>query len=267
MSRLSSCYEKLRAENKKALVPYIVVGDPDIETSLELMHAMVKAGANIIELGVPFSDPMAEGPSIQLAHERALKHNTSLKDVLTLVKKFREKDQDTPVLLMGYLNPYEIFGYDALAVAANNAGVDAFLVVDLPPEEAADFKAACSAFEIDLIFLIAPTTTQARMQAINAQASGFIYYVSLKGVTGAGHIDLEEVENKVSEIKGICELPVNVGFGIKDADSAAQLSNVADGVIVGSKLVDQCVKGDREIIIKSITDILKDMRQAIDSAN
>jgi len=272
MSRLSTRFDTLKSQGKKALIPYIVAGDPDLATSLELMHAMVEKGASVIEIGVPFSDPMAEGPSIQLAHERALVNQTSCRDIFKLVKQFREKDVDTPVLLMGYLNPFEIFGYQAVAESAHESGVDALLIVDLPPEEADELKAALDIYEIDLIFLISPTTTPRRLASIYQQASGFLYYVSLKGVTGAGHIDLNEVKTKIAEIKAVSDLPVNVGFGIKDTDSAAQLSKVADGVIVGSKIVEQCTfqddqgNADSKRIIKSISTILSDMRSAIDNA-
>jgi tryptophan synthase alpha chain len=269
MSRIANRFESLKAENKKALIPYIVAGDPDLDLTLVLMHEMVEAGASLIELGIPFSDPMADGPSIQLGHERALRNNTSTRDVLALVKSFREKDSLTPIVLMGYLNPFEIFGYEKFAIAASVAGVDALLVVDLPPEEATDFKAELNKKDIDLIFLIAPTTTKERIAIINKQASGFLYYVSLKGVTGAGNFDINEVEEKISEIRSISDLPITVGFGIKDGESAAQLSSFSDGVVVGSKLVDQCVLKnydgnlDKIKVTQSITSILREMHSAM----
>jgi len=201
------------------------------------MHALVAAGADIIEIGVPFSDPMAEGPVIQLAHERALMHNTSLRDVLAMVTEFRGSNQQTPVVLMGYANPVEVMGYEKFASAAREAGVDGVLIVDLPPEEAGDLTTALQQTGIDMIYLIAPTTTLERMASIAKSASGYLYYVSLKGVTGAGHLDVESVAEKLTQIRGITTLPVCVGFGIKDGESAATIAKLADGAVVGSVLV------------------------------
>ena len=270
MSRLTPRFQELKAKNQKALVPYIVAGDPELSLTLTFMHDMVKAGASIIELGIPFSDPMADGPTIQAGHERALKNNVSCRDILALVAEFREKDKGTPIVLMGYLNPVEIFGYQKFAKAAAKAGVDAVLLVDLPPEEATEFKAALQSYEIDLIFLIAPTTTPERIKLIASQASGFLYYVSLKGVTGAGNLDLKEVEQKISEIKSISTLPINVGFGIKDGKSAAKIAQYADGVVVGSKLVEQCAllnarkKPDKKQIVFNLQKTISEIRQAMD---
>lgn len=269
MSRIAKRFQELKSQHKKALIPYVVAGDPDLDFTLVLMHQMVSAGASIIELGIPFSDPMADGPTIQLGHERALKNKVSLHDVLSLVKNFREQDLETPIVLMGYLNPFEIFGYEKFAAAASEAGVDALLIVDLPPEEASTFKLALTKNNMDLIFLIAPTTTKQRIALITQQASGFLYYVSLKGVTGAANIDIKEVQEKLSEIRSISQLPINVGFGIKDGQSAAQLSKFADGVVVGSKLVEQCdlrnYDGniDKLKIANSISSILSDMHNAM----
>jgi len=269
MSRIAKRFKALKAQNKKSLIPYVVAGDPDLDFTQLLMHKMVEAGASIIELDIPFSDPMADGPSIQQGHERALKNNVSCRDVLALAKKFREQDKETPIVLMGYLNPFEVFGYEEFASAASDAGIDALLIVDLPPEEAGAFKAELSKKNIDLIFLIAPTTTKDRIALINKQASGFLYYVSLKGVTGAGNLDIKEVEQKISEIRTISQLPINVGFGIKDGESAAQLSRFSDGVIVGSKLVDQCdlrnYDGniDKIKITENICTILAEMHSAM----
>lgn len=271
MSRIAKRFQELKAQNKKALIPYVVAGDPDLDFTLVLMHQMVKAGASLIELGIPFSDPMADGPSIQLGHERALENNVSCHDVLALVKSFRESDNETPIVLMGYLNPFEIFGYEKLANAASDAGVDALLIVDLPPEEASEFKQALSKKNIDLIFLIAPTTTKKRIALISQQASGFLYYVSLKGVTGAGNLDIKEVEEKIVEIRSISALPINVGFGIKDGQSAAQLSKFSDGVIIGSKLVEQCDSRnydgniDKIKIAHNICNILADIHSAMNA--
>lgn len=238
MSRLQSCLQNLKVKNQKAVVPYIVAGDPGPSATVPAMHAMVNAGADIIELGVPFSDPMAEGPVIQLGHERALSHQVGLRDVLAMVSEFRADDADTPVVLMGYANPVEVMGYTAFAAMAEQVGVDGVLTVDMPPEEAGPLNEALSAVSIDAIFLIAPTTSESRAREICASASGYIYYVSLKGVTGAGHLDTDDVNRKVTAIKAMTELPICVGFGIKDADTAAALSGLADGVVVGSVLVD-----------------------------
>lgn len=237
MSRLAGCLQALQVKQRKAVIPYIVAGDPWPQATVALMHAMVAAGANVIELGVPFSDPMAEGPVIQLAHERALAHNISLKNVLDMVQNFREKDDNTPVVLMGYANPVEVMGYELFASRAAKAGIDAVLTVDMPPEEAHDLNSELAKQQIDSIFLIAPTTTEQRVEKICAQASGYIYYVSLKGVTGAGNLDVAEVKKNVLLIKSKTSLPVCVGFGIKDAESAKAIAQCADGVVVGSVLV------------------------------
>ena len=237
MSRIAACLDACQANGRKAVIPYIVAGDPWREITVPAMHTLVKAGADIIELGVPFSDPMAEGPVIQLGHERALAHNVGMNDVLAMVAEFRQQDANTPVVLMGYANPIEVMGYEAFAHAATAAGVDGVLTVDMPPEEASDMNAVFREHKLDSIFLIAPTTTEARTKAICGMATGYIYYVSLKGVTGAGHIDTDEVKSKVNGIKQFTSLPVCVGFGIKDGDSAAAIGECADGVVVGSVLV------------------------------
>lgn len=239
MSRIEACLQKLQAQNKKALVPYIVAGDPDYATTLATLHAMVKAGADILEIGVPFSDPMAEGPVIQKGHERALASGMSLKKVLQLVTEFRATDSYTPVVLMGYANPVEHMGYAVFADAAVAAGVDGLLTVDIPPEEAGDLNRELKRVGIDNIFLLAPTTTDARAKHICELATGYLYYVSLKGVTGAGNLDTAEVREKLAHFRSYTSLPLCVGFGIKDADSARAISENADGVVVGSVLVDR----------------------------
>ena len=237
MSRISSCLQKLADNNVKAVVPYIVAGDPDPGASVAVMHQLVADGADIIELGVPFSDPMAEGPVIQRAHERALVHNVSLNDTLLFVSEFRQKNNHTPIVLMGDANPLEAMGYKQFATKAEQAGVDAVLVVDLPPEEAEPLSALLRQKAIDIIYLIAPTTSEKRVGEICERASGYIYYVSLKGVTGAGHLDTVEVAQNVERIKRYTNLPVCVGFGIKDAESAKVIASCADGIVVGSALV------------------------------
>lgn len=237
MNRINTRLSALKTAGRKALVTYIVNGDPAPDATLATMHALVAAGADIIELGVPFSDPMADGPVIQLGHERALAHNTSLRDTFALVARFRQTDADTPVVLMGYANPVVRMGFAETALAAAAAGVDGFLTVDLPPEEAVAFNGALKAQDLENIFLLAPTTDEARIGKITALASGFLYYVSLKGVTGAGHLDVASVSQKVAQIRAHSRLPLCVGFGIKDADSAKAVAAVADGVVVGSLLV------------------------------
>jgi tryptophan synthase alpha chain len=266
MSRISACLKKLQAEGRQALIPYVTAGDPTPAITVPLMHAMVQAGADIIELGVPFSDPMADGPVIQRAAERALEHGTSLRDVLAMVAEFRRDDADTPLVLMGYLNPVEVMGYEAFAAAAAEAGVDGVLSVDLPPEEAAELVAALRQHSLDPIFLLAPTTDDARIEKICAMASGYVYYVALKGVTGAGGLDVAAVSDKLSQIRRHTSLPVGVGFGIKDADSAARVARVADAVVVGSALVQkvEAGRGQSEKISQDIAGLLSQMRAAMD---
>jgi len=267
MSRIGGCFSRLRGEGRKALIPYITAGDPRPDLTVPLMHAMVAAGADIIELGVPFSDPMADGPVIQRASERALMHHVTLRNVLTMVAGFRRDDEATPVVLMGYLNPVEAMGYETFAASAARAGVDGVLTVDLPPEEGADLVAALGAASIDPIFLVAPNTAGARLAAICAGGRGFIYHVSLKGVTGAANLDLASVSAKVTDIRACSDLPVAVGFGIRDAASAAGAAALADGVVIGSALV-RLVEERREAanreIIAAVGARLAEMRAAID---
>lgn len=273
MSRINTCLAALKAAGRKALIPYVTAGDPDRDLTVPLMHAMVKAGADILELGVPFSDPMADGPVIQRASERALLHHTSLRDVLAMVTEFRQTDNETPVVVMGYLNPIEVMGYEVFATAAASAGVDGVLTVDLPPEEADDLVSALKAKEMDPIFLLAPTTDDERIQRICGIASGYVYYVAVKGVTGAGNLDTESVAEKLIQIRAQTDIPVGVGFGIKDADSAASVAQVADAVVVGSALVQKVEQAQNlapasvqhEKIIEDIASILAQMRAAMDA--
>ncbi|NRB41723.1 MAG: tryptophan synthase subunit alpha [Pseudomonadales bacterium] len=266
MSRIAACMEQLKAQGKKALVPYFVSGDPSIDITVPLMHAMVESGADILEIGVPFSDPAAEGPVIQLAHERALENDVSLSDTLDLIKTFRQKDNTTPIVLMGYCNPVEIMGYENFAKLASAAGVDGLLTVDLPPEEAGDFTEILRQHNMDNIFLIAPTTTTQRIKLIAAQASGYLYYVSLKGVTGAGNLDFKHVGERVALIKSITDVPICVGFGIKDPESAKQIAQFAEGAVVGSALVDRMASAkSADEAIAATTPFLQSLRQAIDS--
>lgn len=268
MSRLSACFADLKARGRTALIPYITAGDPQPAVTVPALHALVAAGADVLELGVPFSDPMADGPTITLAHERALRHGTSLHDVLAMVAEFRRRDANTPVVLMGYLNPVEIMGSAAFADAAAAAGVDGVLTVDLPPEEADELSVELARVGIDPIYLLAPTTTIERAARITAAASGYVYYVSLKGVTGAATLDVDAVRRRIAELRTVTQLPIGVGFGIKDAVSAAAVAKHADGVVVGSVLV-QCL-GDHEAapdrIPEALTAILAPMRAAIDQA-
>ncbi len=266
MSRISAAFTRRREVGQKVLIPYLTAGDPKPEATVPLMHAMVSAGADILEIGVPFSDPMAEGPVIQRAMERALRHHVSLRQVLAMMQEFRKKDSKTPVILMGYLNPVEVMGYQEFASAAAAAGVDGALVVDLPPEEADDFISALSANSIDRIFLVSPTTSDARIKVITAYSSGFVYYVSLKGVTGAGHLDTDTVQSRVDLIKSMTTIPVGVGFGIKDAATAKQISAVADAVVVGSALV-KLVEANPEIeqAKQAVGSLISEMRQAMDN--
>lgn len=262
MSRIAACLNTLKQQQKKALVPYIVAGDPDYATTLATLHTMVKAGADILELGVPFSDPMAEGPVIQKAHERALASGMSLHSVLALVREFRNTDNNTPIVLMGYANPIERMGYAAFADAAAAAGVDGLLVVDIPAEEASDLNRELQRVGIDNIYLLAPTTTEARIEATCALATGYLYYVSLKGVTGAGHLDTDEVARKLELIRRFTSLPVCVGFGIRDAASARAVAACADGVVVGSVLVDSMAAQGKHAPA-AVAAIIADIRAAI----
>lgn len=266
MSRLSECFAGLKSSNKKALVTYIVNGDPTPDITLKAMHTMVEAGADVVELGVPFSDPMAEGPVIQKGHERALVHRTSLTGTLALVHEFRKTNQKTPVVLMGYANPVERMGYKAFTKAAVDSGVDGLLTVDLPPEEAADLHGLLQTEGLECIFLLAPTSTEARVKQVLELAGGFIYYVSLKGVTGANNLDIASVETKLMQIRQNSALPVMVGFGIKDGASAKAVGQFADGVVVGSALVE--IIGNPALTAEQVLDGLKtkvtSIRTAID---
>ncbi len=266
MSRIKSVMQGLSDQGKKALIPYITGGDPRPDWSAELMHSLVEAGADIIELGIPFSDPMADGPVIQLACERALAHHTSLDDVLAIVKQFREVDQATPVVLMGYLNPLEIKGYERFAKDAAEAGVDGVLTVDLPPEEAESLVPYLQKYGLDSVFLIAPTTSDERIQHICEHSTGYVYYVSVRGVTGSASLSISEVAEKVSTIRSMHDIPVGVGFGISDAKSAAEVASVADGVIVGSVLVNTIANNQHDLaaIKRGLVQILASMRSEMD---
>ncbi|MGB5734431.1 MAG: tryptophan synthase subunit alpha [Thiohalocapsa sp.] len=268
MSRIRGMFDRLRAEGRTALIPFVTAGDPSPDVTVPLMHRMVAAGADLIELGVPFSDPIADGPVIQRATERALARGVRLRDVLDIVRAFREEDGKTPVVLMGYLNPIEIMGTETFAAAAADAGVDGALVVDVPPEEGHDLVTALRARELDLVYLLAPTSDAERIERIGAVASGFVYYVSVKGVTGAGNLDVDAVAAKLGEIRARIDLPVGVGFGIKDAAGAASVAGVADAVIVGSAIVQRIedLADAPSRIPDTIGDFIGELRSAIDGA-
>lgn len=267
MSRLTATFDDLKNQGRKALIPFITAGDPSFGFTVPMMHAMVVAGANVIELGVPFSDPMADGPVIQKASERALAHHTSLRKVMDMVAKFRQKDDTTPVVLMGYLNPVEVMGYAAFAERAKAVGVDGVITVDMPPEEAGEMLPLLKSAGIDPIFLLAPTSTPERIRQVDAVGSGYIYYVSLKGVTGAGHLDLSDVEVKLAEIRRHTKLPVAVGFGVKDAETAGQVAKLADAVVAGSaliSLIEQNLSQTTHELSNLVSDLLRAMRAAMD---
>jgi tryptophan synthase alpha chain len=268
MSRIEKRFADLKQQGRKALIPYVTAGDPQPAVTVPLMHAMVAAGADLLELGVPFSDPMADGPVIQEACERALEHHVSLDDVLGMVTEFRKVDNDTPVVLMGYLNPIEVMGYEVFAGKAATAGVDGVLTVDLPPEEGHDILPLFKAANIDPIFLLAPTTVEDRIRKICEVGSGFVYYVSLKGVTGSSSLDVDAVSRKLEVIRKYARTPVGVGFGIKDAESAAKVSRVSDAVVVGSAIVNRIAEHvtEPERFTKEIVALLASMREAMDSA-
>jgi tryptophan synthase alpha chain len=266
MSRIEIRLRRLREQRRKALIPYVTAGDPRPELTVPLLHALVEAGADIVEIGVPFSDPMADGRVIQAACERALKHHVSLHDVLAMVRDFRGHDDATPIVLMGYLNPIEVWGYEAFAAAAAAAGVDGVLTVDMPPEEGATLAAALQEQGLDAIFLLAPTSSASRIQKVCSLASGFVYYVSFKGVTGANRLDIESVAVKLEEIRRYTKLPVGVGFGIRDPESAASIATIADAVVVGSALVGKIADlvDQPEAIAPVLSQALSEMRAAID---
>jgi len=267
MSRIAGCFERLGQQRRKALIPYVTAGDPLPTVTVPLLHALVDAGADLLEIGVPFSDPMADGPVIQAACERALEHHVSLHQVLDMVREFRRRDGSTPVILMGYLNPIEVWGYGDFADAAAAAGVDGVLTVDLPPEEAGGLVSALRSHDIDAIFLLAPTSDERRLRLVSEAASGFLYYVSFKGVTGADRLDVDAVGDRLRVLRTYTRLPIGVGFGIRDAESAARVACVADAVVVGSALVGKIpgLLERPESIPAALAATVKDMRTAIDA--
>ncbi len=265
MSRISAAFEARQRQGQTTLVVYLVGGDQHPEWTVPLMHAMVEAGADVIELGVPFTDPEAEGPVIQEGHDRALKHGITLTDMLARVQDFRADNSNTPVVLMGYINPIEAMGYERFADRAKAAGVDGTIMVNLPPEEGETMEALLKARDMDPVYLLAPTTTSERATFICSRSSGFVYYVSLKGVTGAGHLDTAQVAERVSGFRASTDLPIAVGFGIKDGASAAAVASVADGVVVGSALVQRIAEADNlEAACDTTAALVRQIRLAID---
>lgn len=263
MSRIQTVFAKLKGQ-RCALISFITGGDPTLSATVPLMHAMVRAGADLLEVGMPFSDPMADGPVIQMGHQRALSSGTTTRAVLQMVAEFRREDVVTPVILMGYVNPVETMGYAAFARSSREAGVDGAILVDLPPEEAYEWRIQAQACGLDTIFLLAPTTTVARIGLISAASSGFLYYVALKGVTGAGHLNIEDVAAKLALVRATTNLPVGVGFGIRDAESAARLGRFADAVIVGSAIVERMAKATTpHQAILDVEAFVRDLRAAL----
>lgn len=266
MSRIQSTFNALKAQKKAALIPYITAGDPHPKYTVNLMHTLVKHGADMIELGVPFSDPMADGPVIQRASERALAHRVGLSKVLDMVKEFRQTDQKTPIILMGYANPVEAIGTSVFADRAKDADVDGVITVDYPPEESVGFVKELRDREIDPIFLLAPTTEPSRADLILNQASGFVYYVSLKGVTGAANLDIEEVSKKVKDLKEKTSLPIGVGFGIRDAVTAKATAQIADAVVIGSRLVRVVEDSTDNNLLQNVAALMDELKSAVNAA-
>jgi tryptophan synthase alpha chain len=265
MSRIAGRFAELKAAGRKALIPYIMAGDPLPASTVPLLHGMVEAGGDILEIGVPFSDPMADGPANQRSSERALKNGIGLSDVLNLIVDFRKKDSTTPVVLMGYANPIEAMGIEKFVAAAKSAGVDGVIVVDYPPEECGPFTDLCAKAGIDCIFLLAPTSTDARIREVARAGTGYLYYVSLKGVTGVKSADAADVAQHLPQIRSASRLPIGVGFGIKDAESALAISKIADAVIIGSRIVQEIESAGPDHAVARVKALLIPIRKALDS--
>lgn len=266
MGRITDTFAALARQGRKGLIPYIMAGDPTPGLTVELMHTLVEGGADVIELGVPFSDPMADGPVIQRAAERAIAQGVGLRQTLAMVTEFRKTNDSTPIVLMGYANPIECMGQTAFVAAAKSAGADGVLVVDYPPEESDSFAQQLRAVDMDPIYLLAPTSTEDRIAAVAKVASGYLYYVSLKGVTGAGHLDLHEVSQRIPQIRQRTGLPVGVGFGIRDASTAQRLAGMADAVVVGSRLIDAITDVPQDDARAALLAVMKDIRAGVDHA-
>ena len=264
MSRIQTTFDKLKQQKRKALIPFFTAGDPAPKLTVPLMHALVEAGADVIELGVPFSDPMADGPTIQRASERALRHHVGLHHVLDMVAEFRRSDAGTPVVLMGYGNPIEAMGWETFARRCAEAGVDGVLTVDFPPEEGHEAFAHPEKHGIDTIFLLAPTSSDARVERVARQARGYVYYVSLKGVTGAGNLDLSAIAQKIPQLRKHIKLPIGVGFGIHDAATALAVAKLCDGVVVGSRIVQEIENSNEQNVVANVGKLVQELRAAID---
>jgi tryptophan synthase alpha chain len=265
MSRIQGRFQALARVKRKALIPYITAGDPHPTLTVPLMRGLVEAGADILELGVPFSDPMADGPVIQRSGERALKHGVGLANVLGMVAEFRRADSATPIVLMGYANPIEAMGTREFLQRAKLAGIDGVIVVDYPPEECAEFAQGAKAQDIDPIFLLAPTSTEKRIQDVARCGSGYLYYVSLRGVTGAAHLDLSDVAARIPKIRAATQLPIGVGFGIRDAESARRVAQTADAVVIGSRIIQEIEAGAPEQAVARVQTFLRPIREALDA--
>jgi tryptophan synthase alpha chain len=265
MNRIDATFDRLKQQQRKALIPFITAGDPAQQLTVPLLHALVEAGADILELGVPFSDPMADGPTIQRASERALKNGMTLRGVLDMVAEFRKQDATTPVVLMGYGNPIEAMGWEAFARRCEAVGVDGALTVDFPPEESHEAFEHLQRHHIAPIFLLAPTTNEARIAQVAKLARGYVYYVSLKGVTGAGNLDLTAVEQKIPQLRKYIQLPIGVGFGIRDAQTAQAVAKLCDGVVVGSRIVQEVESSNEQNVVANVGKLGRELRVAIDS--
>lgn len=264
IDRIAGTFEALKKQHRKALIPFITAGDPNPGMTVRLMDQLVMSGADILELGVPFSDPMADGPTIQRSSERALKHHVSLENVLDMVREFRTHNTSTPVVLMGYANPVEALGYETFAAKAKACGVDGILVVDYPPEESEEWVACLQQHGINAIFLLSPTTPQARIDQVAKMARGYVYYVSLKGVTGASHLNLQNVSEMLTQLRQAISLPIGVGFGIRDGETARAVAELADAVVVGSRIIDEIEKSSETEVLNNVGNLLITLRKAID---
>ena len=264
MSRIQTTFTNLANNKRKALIPFITAGDPHPDMTVNLLHALVDSGADMIELGIPFSDPMADGPVIQIASERALANNVGINKTIDLVKDFRKDNEHTPIILMGYANPIEAIGLTNFVGAIKEAGVDGVITVDYPPEESKEFVSLLLKNDIDSIFLLSPTTEDERIKLIISQATGFIYYVSLKGVTGSANIDMEQVSERVNNVRQFTNLPVAVGFGVKDAKTAKEVAAIADAVVIGSRIVLEIEQSNKDDLIGNIKKLMREMKDAIE---
>jgi tryptophan synthase alpha chain len=263
MSRIEQVFKDLKKQNKKALIPFITAGDPSVDLTLKILHQMVKSGADMIEIGIPFSDPMADGPVIQRASERALANNVGIKKTFEIVKDFRSTNKTTPIILMGYANPIEAIGLDQFLTLCKDSDIDGVITVDYPPEESENYVKKLKEINVDAIFLLAPTTEKQRIEKIIKQASGFLYYVSLKGVTGAQNIDIDQVKGRVYEIKELTSLPVAVGFGVRDPETAKKVAEFSDAVVIGSRIIQEVESSSEDNLIPNIASIIESIKEAI----